>query len=180
MAVETSDKSAPATALQSSFYEQLVEHVFISEILQEAWYRHEKTIEVLRSEIDASGYDVVLECNSIIRHIQLKTSAEGGKTAYQNVNIHLADKPGGCIIWLVRAEDAVTCRMRLSYRYFGGAPGEPLPALDAFPVARHTKGDATGFKRERPGIRRVPKTAFTAIDSTSGLIDRLFGIAPKS
>ena len=47
------DLTVPVSALKSSFYEQLVEHVFISEVLQEAWYRYRQTVEVLRSEIDA-------------------------------------------------------------------------------------------------------------------------------
>ena len=178
--METIQKVAPETSLRSSFYEQLVEHVFISEILQEAWYRLGQTIEVLRSEIDASGYDVVLECNGILRHVQLKTSAAGGRTAYQNVNVRLAGKPGGCVVWLVRTEDPATCRMRLSYLYFGSGAGEALPVLDGYPIARHTKGDSTGFKRERPGIRRVPKSAFEKIDSARALIERLFGIVPES
>lgn len=178
--VETNDTATPQTALQSSFYEQLVEHVFISEILQEAWYRHQRTIEVLRSEIDASGYDVVLECNGIIRHVQLKTSAKGGKTAYQNVNVRLSDKPGGCIVWLVREEDPTGCRMRLGYLFFGGLSGERLPPLEGYPIARHTKGDSTGFKRQRLGIRRVPKTASEWIDDTTTLLERLFGIESAS
>ncbi len=34
------------TSLMSSFYEQLVEHVFISEVLQEAWYGFGLAVEV--------------------------------------------------------------------------------------------------------------------------------------
>lgn len=62
--------------LKSNFYEQLVEHVFISELLQEVYFRHQKTVEVLRAEVDSSGYDIVLECNGFIRHVQLKTSGK--------------------------------------------------------------------------------------------------------
>lgn len=117
------------TSLMSSFYEQLVEHVFISEVLQEAWYGFGQAVEVLRSEIDASGYDVVFDCNGTVRHVQLKTSAVDSKTARQNVNIALAAKPSACVVWILRHEDAVTNRMKLSYLYFGGDPGEPLPSL---------------------------------------------------
>ena len=72
---------ADNTFLKSSFYEQLVEHVFLSEVLQEVWYSFGKTVEVLRSEVDASGYDLVFECNGILRHVQLKTSKSDAKTA---------------------------------------------------------------------------------------------------
>src|ERR1041385_8618602 len=41
---------------KSSFFEKLMEHVFISEVLQETWYGFGKVVEVLRSEVDASGF----------------------------------------------------------------------------------------------------------------------------
>jgi hypothetical protein len=68
-----SDQPVPTTSTRhedqyqkSSFFEQLVEHAFISELLQEVYYRFGRTMEVLRSEIDAAGYDVVFECNGVI------------------------------------------------------------------------------------------------------------------
>ena len=166
----------PYTSSKSSFYEQLVEHVFISEVLQEVWYRFGKTVEVLRPEVDASGYDVVFECNGFIRHVQLKASLVGGKTARQKVNIALAEKPSGCIVWIVRDEDQDTHRMSLTYRYFGNDAGSPLPSLDNYSVARHTKGNKDGVKAERPFIRVIPKGDFTAINTTTELVARLFGL----
>lgn len=164
------------TFLKSSFYEQLVEHVFISEVLQEAWYRFGNTVEVLRSEVDASGYDVVFECNGFLRHVQLKTSKEGASAKSQKVNIALASKPGGCVVWLIRREDAEDYRMRLSYLYFGGAPGEPLPSIAEFKPAKHTKADAQRVKKIRPAIRVVRKSSFTPFSTTRELVQRLFGL----
>jgi hypothetical protein len=171
---------APVSALKSSFYEQLVEHVFISEVLQEAWYRHRKAVEVLRSEVDASGYDVVLECNGILRHVQLKTSADDSRTGVQKVNVALAQKPSGCVVWLLRVEDPETCRVRLGYRFFGGGPGKPLPPLDDFRVARQTRGNSTGIKAERPAIRVVPKGKFDPISDIGELLERLFRIGSSA
>lgn len=73
--------------LKSSFYEQLVEHVFISEVLQEVWFRFGKVAEVLRAEVDASGYDIVLECNNVLRHVQLKTSKDGVKAERSAIRV---------------------------------------------------------------------------------------------
>lgn len=73
--------------LKSTFIERMVEHVFISEVLQEVWYSHRMTIEVLRSEVDSSGYDLVFECNNVLQHVQLKTSIEGARTALQKVSL---------------------------------------------------------------------------------------------
>ena len=80
--------------LKSTFYEQRAEYVFVSEVLQETWYRFGEQVEVLRSEVDAYGYDLVLECRGIVRHVQLKTSTRAAKTAKQNINLRLAGKPG--------------------------------------------------------------------------------------
>jgi hypothetical protein len=162
--------------LKSNFYEQLVEHVFISELLQEAWYRYGVTVEVLRSEIDSSGYDIVFECNGIVRHVQMKTSAVGARAAHRNVNIALAGKPSGCILWVFRDEDLHTCRMKLTYRFFGAAPGRPLPDLNGYRVGKHPKGNAQGIKSERPDIRLVPRGAFVDVGSTTELLDVLFGL----
>jgi hypothetical protein len=165
------------TFLKSSFFEQLVEHVFISELLQEVYYRFGMTVEVLRSEIDASGYDIVFECNGIVRHVQLKTSKTDGKTSRQNINVALAEKPSGCVVWIVRSEESSDCRMRLTYRFFGNDAGQPLPSLDEFKTAKHTKGNKDGVKAERPSIRVVPKGQFLTIDTTKELAKRLFGLS---
>lgn len=162
--------------LKSNYYEQIVEHVFISEVLQEAWFRYRKVVEVLKSEIDSSGYDVVLECNGYIRHIQLKTSYFNAKTAYQDVNIALTSKPSGCVVWILRHEDSDECRMKLKYRFFGGIPGEPLPSLDNFKIAKHTKANAQGIKSERPSKRKVPKGSFYNVDGISELLFFMFGL----
>lgn len=165
--------------LKSMFYEQLVEHVFVSEVLQEVWYYFGDTVEVLRSEVDSSGYDVVFECNGILRHVQLKTSKPDAKTSGQKVNIALANKPGGCIVWLVRHEDRQICRVRLSYLFFGGEPGQPLPPLEGFKVAKHTKANSDGVKTERTAVRVVPKSRFVPIPSTRELVERLFGLRDR-
>lgn len=166
--------------LKSTFYEQLVEHVFISEVLQEVWYRFGKTAEVLRSEVDASGYDVVFECNGYLRHVQLKTTSQHSKATGQKVNVSLAEKPSGCVIWIVRHEDQVTRRMRLTYRYFGSLVGERLPNLMDLKVAKHAKGDATGKKKDRPNIRVVPKKLFGPDLTIQELVQRLFSLPAGS
>ncbi|QDT53783.1 hypothetical protein Pan44_18070 [Caulifigura coniformis] len=164
------------TYRKSQFYEQIVEHAFVSEVLQEVWYGFGETIEVLRSEVDSSGYDVVFECGGVLRHVQLKTSKPDAKVASQKINIALAEKPGGCVVWLVRNEDPNTCRLRLSYLYFGGVAGEPLPSLENFKTAKHTKANAAGVKLERPGIVLVPKSRFRKIATTRNLVENLFGL----
>src|SRR5208337_396694 len=173
---ESIDAIAQDRYLKSSFHEKLVEHVFISEVLQEAWYRFRKTAEVLRAEVDASGYDVVLECNGILRHVQLKTSEAGADTERQLLNVALARKPGGCIVWIICYEDRHSCRIKLSYRFLGGDAGQPFPSLAGLKIAKHAKANAQGVKKERPAIRVVPTSRFTEISTTRELAGKLFGL----
>jgi hypothetical protein len=160
---------------ESSFREKLLEHVFVSELLQEGWLNRHQTVEVLRSEVDNSGYDLVLECGDVTRHVQLKSSRADSRTARQTVNIKLARKPSGCVVWLLYKEDTTSGRVKLDYLFFGGGPDEPLPSLGSFKVGRHTKADATGHKSERPGTRVIPKQRFVALCGIKELMDVLFG-----
>ena len=168
------------TFRKSSFYEQLVEHVFISEVLQEAWFRFGQAVEVLRSEVDASGYDVVLECNGILRHVQLKTSGEKAKTASQKINVALATKPSGCVVWIIRHKGQLPNRMRLTYLFFGADAGQPLTLNDKLKVGKHTKGNKDGVKAERQSIRVIPKARFDRIESTTELVTRLFNLKTQN
>jgi hypothetical protein len=61
------------------------------------------------------------------------------------------------------------------FAFFGGTPGQKLPALEAMKVARHSKGNAQGIKAERPQIRIVPRSQFERPTSLDDLIERLFG-----
>jgi len=162
--------------LKSSFFESLVEHVFISEVLQEVYYAFGQTVEVLRSEVDASGYDVVFECNGVLRHVQLKTSKPEAKASGQKVNLALSGKPSGCVVWVVRDEDRSTHRMRLSYLFFGDEAGKPLPPINDFKVAKHVKANAQGIKLERPALRVIPKGHFRRVPTTRELVGLLFGL----
>ena len=46
-----------ASYLHSSSREALIEHVFVAEVLQEAWFAREQLVDVLRSEVDAAIQD---------------------------------------------------------------------------------------------------------------------------
>jgi hypothetical protein len=144
--------------------------------LQEVWYAYGETVEVLRSEVDSSGYDVVLECKNVVRHIQLKNSKELAKASGQKVNRELAKKPSGCVVWISRHEDPATHRIHLSYRFFCDQPGKPLPSLEGFKVAKHTKGNSKGEKLERTAIRVVPKSRFRQVPTTAELVKALFNL----
>lgn len=62
------------------------------------------------------------------------------------------------------------------YKYFGGSPGQGLPVVDSFKVAKHTKANAQGIKGERPAIREIPKSRFKEVKDITELITLLFGL----
>ena len=158
---------------QSSYREALIEYRFLGALLAPYWKEHwPGRIEVSRPRVDDGGYDLILEAKNIIRHVQLKASYEKSSTDKQDVHIRLAEKPSGCVIWIVFD----SCFCFKEFHWFGGAPGEPLPSLDGFPKGRTKKGDSTGHKKERPDIRVLKKTDFLeTLYSISDLTERLFG-----
>lgn len=64
-------------SLRSSHREALLEHLFAGEIMRRLWIRGEWRLEVLKPQVDDGGYDLVLEANNIVRHIQMKASFTG-------------------------------------------------------------------------------------------------------
>ncbi len=55
--------------------------------------------EVLCSEFDAHGYDLVMGRGPIVRHIQFKTGM-AAKPGDVSVSAALASKPSGCVLWI--------------------------------------------------------------------------------
>ena len=150
----------------------VLEHLFVGAVMSYLWLDGVRRVEMLKSQVDNSGYDLVLETNSITRHIQLKASHHGAATPGANVNIALAEKVSGCVIWMYF--DPATLAIG-PYLWFGEEPGQKLGDLSPFRVAKHTKRNAQYIKTERPNIRYIPKAQFKRVDSIEDLVVRLFG-----
>lgn len=155
----------------STYREKLIEHLFVSELLKLSWLHHKCSLEVAEPEVDNSGYDLIAEAHGTVRHIQLKASFIGGKTARQKINSKLAEKPSGCVIWIYFNKET----LRLGpFFYFGAKPGMPLPNL-GMRIAKHERGNRDGIKATRPNIRQLNKGAFSRIESIEGIYSALFG-----
>ena len=142
----------------------------MGDLLKLSWLHHACALEVATPEVDNSGYDLIAEAKGIVRHIQLKTSVIGGKTASQKVHTKLAEKPNGCVIWIYFNETTLQLGPFLFF------------AVDAMSLsdakkAKHTKGNKDGFKAERPNLRVVPKRRFTKFKSIEDIYARLFEVA---
>jgi hypothetical protein len=145
-------------------------HIFLGQLLAFMWRSGDRDIEVLKSEVDRGGYDVVLEANGIIRHVQLKSSFRGSTVREVDVSTKLLRKPGGCILWLeFDSENLVIER----FYWFGGKAGAALPDLGPR-VSRHSKGNSEGVKSERPIHRVLTRGRFVALEGISDVVERLF------
>ena len=155
----------------STLREKTIEHVFLSELSKVLLLELKTSFEILRSEFDANGYDVVVEARGIMRHVQLKATRAGGKRRDVDVNLALTEKLGGCVVWIVA--DPATLAIG-PFLWLGGRPSEPLPALQGR-VTRHTRPNADGIKGERKRLRKVPIRQFDRLETMVEVAIAMFG-----
>lgn len=153
-------------AMDSTLIEKALEHQLTGAIMARLLLRGQR-YELLYGLFDRDGYDLVIEAGGIMRHIQLKAVVAAGKRARFTMSTRLAAKPSGCAIWI--SWDPVTIT-RTGFRFFGDAPGRPLPNLGER-MARHTRGK----KAERPDHREISGSRFESVADLDALVDRLFG-----
>lgn len=159
-------------AAYSVLRERIVEHVFVGDAMRRLWQLGIMDVEVLRAEFDTSGYDLVMSCGNVIRHIQFKASLVDGSRGNINVNLKLGQAPSGCVIWLGVTDDLEIA----DYRWFGGEPGRLLPDITDRAAARQTRANAQGVKAERPNQRILTKREFETLGGLDDVLNRLFGI----
>jgi hypothetical protein len=157
----------------STSREKIVEHVFIGDVLRALWLQDVWDVEVLRSEFDAHGYDIVMARGRIVRHIQFKTGTSR-KPGDVSVALALADKPSGCVIWI-----RIVADLQLGpFFWFGGKPGEPLPPIAHYPNPLRPTRNKEGKRPVRQNHRKVPASAFRELPSLPDVIAALFGPVP--
>lgn len=155
----------------SSYRERMLEYLFLGELLKLSWLKYDASLEVSYPLVDRSGYDVALEANGIVRHVQLKTSTTTAKTSNQGIHTDLAKKPSGCVIWIRFDPKQMTLG---PFGFFGNKPGEPLD-LNDFKVKKRSTANTLGKKPLRPKIREIPKGKFQEIEDIPKLYIELFG-----
>lgn len=159
---------------RSSSLEKVLEYQFLGALTREL-VRRDAEFEILRSDVDDGGHDLVIEAGDVLRHIQLKAMIKGGKRDDVTVNTRLARKASGCVVWMTYDPDTLELG---PFRWLGGLPGERLPDIGDR-VARHSKGNGKGEKKERPAHRVIPRGQFEVLEAISDLVDRLFGPAER-
>ncbi len=165
------DAWSAALSTWSTTREKVLEHRFIAEVTAAIWRAGRFDFSVSHSEVDNSGYDVIIEVGEVIRHIQLKAMQSGGTRRDFGLQMRLADKPSACAVLMIH--NAKTLEVD-QWLLFAGLPGAPIPPLGD-KLVKHTKGDRSGFKAVRPALRNVPISAFVPLSGTAELIQKLFG-----
>jgi len=169
----------PSHSENSSVREKLLEYLFIGEVLKLLWMRGVTDAEFLRPEVDAGGYDLVIACGKVVRHIQLKASHDDSATREQTVHLRLMEKPSGCVVWMRFNQKTLLGALLLSLKppscvvwmrfnqktlelgpflWFGNAPGEALPDIRNYPKAKHSRGNSKGVKQPCAKLGRLSKT----------------------
>ena len=89
MSVDDIVSSRAHHTTHSSYRETLIEHLFLGELMRSLWLQRVTQFEVLRPQVDDSGYDLVIEANRVTRHIQLKSSFRGAATNGVKASLNL-------------------------------------------------------------------------------------------
>jgi hypothetical protein len=159
-------------SLHSARREKIIEAWFSAEILRELWCREVYDAELLHSDIDAAGYDLVLSRGKIVRHIQLKSVLDDGKAKDWPINGKLADKPSGCVVLIKVQRSDLNAT---GFYWFGNPANEPCNLRD-LKRANHTRTTATtGSKNQRLDTFKLPISKFTPLMNISEIVDRLLG-----
>jgi hypothetical protein len=156
----------------SSARENLIEHVFLGELLRGLWRKDVRDLEVLRPEVDSGGYDLALEFRGMTRHMQLKSSYRGARRSEVTAHVKLLERPSGCILWIFFDPDTLSLG---PFLWFGGRPGERIPPFGE-KIARHTKPNSKLEKADRPAHRVIAKNRFATLDTIDDVIRKLTGV----
>ena len=128
-------------------------------MLQAAWLAGWSPLEIDRPFVDFAGYDLVVTCGPVTRHVQLKATAG-------QITVHraLATKPSGCVVNLRPLVAGDPARIGFRYDLYADKPGTPLDleGLRAARKAHNTRQPDGGFgKAERLQHVVVPVSRFT-------------------
>ncbi len=147
------------------YVENVIEHAFLSELLRHCWFvLGGHPVEVIRPDVDAGGYDLVLEAWKRPRYIQLKSRWQGASgPRVLNINSRLLLHPNPCIVWIFWEADTSTGEVTLQYKYWDPA------LLDVMDWPRPESGD--------PTFRLTPSHFVPDYLNIPDLVTRLFRVS---
>ena len=164
-----------ALAERSSYVENVLVHRMVASLAGELWRRDPTMpLHIFNSEVDDSGFDLVLGCGTRIRYIQVKQVHTKGATSKFSVRLDFTRMPGSCIVVVVHTENEL---MVDHYLFYGRAVHEPMPSVEdnkpsILPGRRHIDGN----RKTRQHYRDVKRNRFQGPLHAGELLDALFGV----
>ncbi|RWX78385.1 hypothetical protein EPK99_07120 [Neorhizobium lilium] len=152
----------------SSLRENIVEHLFVGLALQRLWAHGIVDVEILRSEFDAYGYDLVVSRGNLVRHVQLKSGTSPKKIS---VSTLLSQRPSGCVVYIL-IDDKLNLN---SFLFYGSEQGSPLPDLESMKTTKRATANSLGVKPLRENHRDLLPSAFSKVDNLERLLELLLG-----
>lgn len=163
-----------ALAERSSYVENVLVHRMVSSIAGELWRRDPTTpLHIFNSEVDDSGFDLVLGCGAQVRYIQVKQVHANGTASKFSLRLDFTRMPGSCVVVVVHTEDELLID---HFLFYGGAVHEPMPSVEE---NNHSilpgRRDIDGNRKTRKHYREVKRNKFRGPLTTAELLDALFG-----
>jgi predicted Rossmann-fold nucleotide-binding protein len=167
------DERVRALAERSRYVENVLKHAFVAQLASEVWARDPfANLQVYNSEVDDSGFDIVLQLGSHVRYVQLKQTRNDKVPRSSSVRLSFAVMPGSCVVLMSHSID----KLHLThYRFWGAGPSEPMQSIAALKATKSPiRRDTEGKRKLRTNYRDVPVGQFKGPLNTGELLDLLF------
>jgi hypothetical protein len=174
MATDGKSHRLLALAERSSYIENILRHALVASLSCEVWSRDPAlSLQVFNSEVDDSGFDIVLTYQSRIRYVQLKQSHDAKLPPYCSISLSFSRMPGSCVVLM---SHALSTLQLTSFRFFGGVTtSDAMPAIGELRASKSPgRRSATGERKVRANYRDIPVRQFTGLLSAAELLDALF------
>lgn len=162
-----------ALAERSSYVENVLVHRLVASLAGELWRRDPTTpLHIFKSEVDDSGFDLVLGCGQKLRYIQVKQVHVNGKAGKFSVRLDFTLMPGSCVVVVVHTEDELKVD---HFLFYGGSVSEPMPSVEGNKASMLPgRRDIEGNRKTRQHYRDIPRSKFKKERDATALLNALF------
>lgn len=137
---------------KSRFFENLLEHRFLHDLSRHYALEEEpRFLNVLRSDVDMFGIDLVLALGDQIRHVQLKTRSRKPPSKPYDISELVWKEKHGCVIWICYNPSNLE---PIDYWVLGF----PLPEMSLFSASKRI-----GFRRVKMQKAEHPRASLERV-----------------
>jgi hypothetical protein len=159
----------PGLSENSTYIESVMEHQFLYLVLSHLWEKHGLVAEVLRADVDNSGYDLLIETKGVVRFIQLKSHSSDKKPGNKSIHLSLAAKTNPCMIILDYAPKTLAVE---KYWWWDGTAFSP----EGRAHAKKSKRNSESKRDDRKNHVIVKASEFKRVADMAQLVRLLFSV----